>query len=146
MSEERLASVLREFVDAVNKKDVEKALSYFQDDASYQAVEGTFKGKSEIKRYLTWATQNSSNHKLTDAGIGLLVKGNTVVYENDLEGTYEGKKFVVREVSIVEFKDEKFQSVRGVSDRVSLLKQLTKGWMATRTVNSIVNTMEKGLH
>lgn len=146
MSEERLASVIREFVDAFVKNDVEKALSFFQDDASYQSDEGTFKGKSEIKRYLTWATQNSTNHKMTDAGIGLLVKGNTAVYENDLEGTYEGKRFAVRGVSIVEFKDEKFQSVRGVSDRVSVLKQLTKGWMATRTVNSIVNALEKGLH
>ncbi len=74
MSEERLAGVLREFVDAVNKKDVEKALSCFQDDASYQSVEGTFKGKSEIKRYLTWAIQTASNLKITETGIGLLVR------------------------------------------------------------------------
>lgn len=146
MSEERIASVMREFSEAIAKKDVEKALSYFQDDASWQAEQGTFKGKGEIKRYLTVSFQTVPNLKMTDAGIGLLVKGNTAVYEHDQEGTYEGKKYVVRVVAIVEFKGEKFQNARTVSDRLSMVKQLAKGWWATRTVNSIVNATEKGLH
>jgi hypothetical protein len=83
---------------------------------------------------------------MTDAGIGLLVKGNTAVYEYNMEGTYEGKNFVTRGVCIAEFKGEKFQNVRDVNDRLSLAKQTVKGWMATRTINSIVKAMEKGLH
>jgi ketosteroid isomerase-like protein len=146
MSEEKLASIVHEFNDAFVKRDIEKALSYFQDDASYQGPEGTFRGKSEIKRAMTWESQNIGNLKIIDAGIGLLVKGNTAVYEFDVEGTHEGRKFVTHDVSIAEFKGEKVQSLTTVFDRVSLLKQLTKGWMATRTVNSIVNGLEKGLH
>jgi hypothetical protein len=46
-SEEKIATVMHEFIDAVNKKDVEKAVSCFQDDATWQTAEGTFKGKSE---------------------------------------------------------------------------------------------------
>jgi ketosteroid isomerase-like protein len=146
MSEEKIASVMHEFIDALVKKDVEKALSCFADDASFQTDEGTFKGKSEIKRYLTWLANTVSNHKITEAGIGLLVKGNTVVYESDQEGTYQGRKFGMRVVCIHEFKGEKFQDVRTISDRLSVARQAVKGWMATRAVNSIVNAMEKGLH
>lgn len=147
MSEEKIASVMYEFVEAIVKKDVEKALSCFEDDASWQTNEGTFKGKSEIKRYLTWMNQVVSNPKITEAGIGLLVKGNKAVYESDQEGTYKGEKFGVRTICIHEFKGEKFQNVRTIFDRLSVVEQAAsqEGWFTRRTVNSIVNRVEKGL-
>jgi hypothetical protein len=42
MSEEKIAGIMRELVQALAKKDVEKALSYFADDASWRRNEGTF--------------------------------------------------------------------------------------------------------
>ena len=77
MSEEKIASVMHEFVEALVKLDVEKALSFFTDDASWKTNEGTFKGKSELKRYLTWMAKTVSNPTISEAGIGLLIKGNT---------------------------------------------------------------------
>lgn len=146
MSEEKIASVMHEFVEALVKKDVDKALACFADDASWKTNEGTFKGKSELKRYLTWLANTVSVQKMTEAGIGLLVKGDTAVYESDQEGTYEGTKYGVRVICIHEFKGEKFQNVRTIFDRISIAKQASKGWMTTRTVNAVVNRMEKGLH
>ena len=147
VSEEKIASVMYVFVEAVVKKDVEKALSCFEDDACCETTEGTFKGKSEIRRYLTWfANSKITNFKVTDAGIGLLIKGNTAVYENDQEGIYEGAKFKIRVVNMHEFKGEKFQKVRNIYDRLSVAKQAARGWFARRAVNAIVNAMEKGLH
>jgi ketosteroid isomerase-like protein len=100
------------FVEAVVKKDLEKALSCFEDDAVCETAEGTFKGKSEIRRYLTWfANSKITNFKVTDAGIGLLIKGNTAIYESDQEGIYEGAYCKTRTVSIYEFKGEKIQRV-----------------------------------
>lgn len=146
MSEEKIASVMHEFVDALVKQDVEKALSCFADDASWKTNEGTFKGKSELKRYLAWLARSISIQKMTDAGIGLLVKDNTAVYEIDQEGTYEGAKYQVRVICVHEFKGEKFQDVRTTFDRLSLAKQAANGWFTKRIVNSIVNRSEKGLH
>jgi len=147
-SEEMIATVMHEFIDAVNKRDVERAASYFQDDATWQTAEGTFKGKSEIKRYLTWVNQIVQNSKITETGIRLLVKGNTAVYESDQGGTYKGKEYSVRTICIHEFNGEKFQNVRTIHDRLDILKQTVsaEGWFARRAVNSIINTAEKGLH
>jgi len=146
MSEEKIAGIMREFVQALVKKDVEKALSYFADDASWRTNEGTFNGKSGIKNYLTWMSKTISNPTITEAGIGLLVKGNTAVYESDQEGTFEGTKYGMRVICVHEFKGEKFQNVRTIYDRLSIAKQAAKGLFSTRIVTSIVNQMEKGLH
>ena len=54
MSEERIVSIMHGFIEALVKKDVDQALSYFTDDASWKTNEGTFNGKSEIRHYLTW--------------------------------------------------------------------------------------------
>lgn len=147
-SEEKITSVMHDFIDAVIKGDVERAASYFQDDAIWQTAEGTFKGMSEIKRYLTWVNQTLQNTKIAEAGIGLVVKDNTAVYESDQGGTYKGKEVSVRTVCIHEFNGEKFQNVRTIHDRLDILKQSasTQGWFVRRTVNSIINSAEKGLH
>jgi ketosteroid isomerase-like protein len=145
-SEEKIASVMHVFVEAVVKKDIEKALSCFEDDSVCEVTEGRFKGKSEIRRYLTWfANSKITNFNVAEAGIGLLIKGNTAVYESDQEGTYEGARCKTRTISIYEFKGEKIQRVREVWDRLSLAKQAARGWFARRAVNAIVNAMEKGL-
>lgn len=146
MSEEKIAGIMREFVQALAEKDVEKALSYFADDASWRTNEGTFNGKSEIRNYLTWMSKTVSNPRITEAGIGCLVKGNTAVYESDQEGTYQGAKYGMRVICVHEFKGEKFQNVRTIYDRLSIAKQAAKGWLSESVVNSIVNRMEKGLH
>lgn len=137
---------MHEFVEALVKKDVDKALSCFADDASWKTNEGTFKGKSELKRYLTWLANFVTIQKMTEVGIGLLVKGNAAVYESDQEGTYEGAKYEVRVICVHEFKGEKFQDVRTTYDRLTIVKQTAKGWFTKRIVNSIVNRTEKGLH
>jgi ketosteroid isomerase-like protein len=148
MSEEEMATVMRQFIDAVVKGDVEKAASCFQDDATWQTADGTFKGKSEIKRYLTRVNQTVHNNRITETGIRLLVKGNIAVYESDQGGTYKGKEFAVRTICIHEFNGEKFQNVRTIHDRLAIVQQTVsaEGWFARRAVNSIVNTAEKGLH
>lgn len=148
MPEEKIATVMHEFIDAVVKRDVEGAASCFQDDATWLTSEGTFKGKSEIKRYLTWINQRVQNIKFTETGVGLLVKGNTAVYESDQGGTYKGKEYAVHTICIHEFNGDKFQNVRTVRDRLDIIKQTvsTEGWFARRTVSSLVNAAEKGLH
>jgi len=45
-----------------------------------------------------------------------------------------------------EFTDDKIQEVRTVYDRLLIAKQVAKGWLAKRLVNSIVKQAEKGLH
>jgi predicted SnoaL-like aldol condensation-catalyzing enzyme len=146
MSEKKIEGIMRGFVKAIEEKNVEKALSFLTDDADYVTSEGTFKGKEELRRYLTWGTQTTPNQKVRDTGIGIMVKGNKAVFEHIAEGTYEGTKYEALTMCVYEFSDEKIQHLRTVVDRLSIAKQAAKGWFAKRIMNSIIARAEKGLH
>ena len=147
MSEEKIESVIRAWGAALETKDVEKALSLVADDAVWMNDEGTFKGKEDWKRYLTWLTKGIAEGKFKDTGIGVMVKGNKAVWQYTLEGkTLDGMKFAVPGVCLYEFKNEKIFQHTTIGDRLTLAKQVAKGAIQKRIVNSIVNAAEKGLH
>jgi len=147
MSEEKIESIIRGWRAAIEKADVEKALSFVAEDAVWVANEGTFKGKEEWKRYLTWMAKVNRDLKIKDAGIGVMTKGNKAVSQYTLEAkTLDGMKFEVPGICIYEFKNGKIQKHWSVVDRLSIAKQAAKGTIAKRVVSTIVNRSEKGLH
>ncbi|MBU4257543.1 nuclear transport factor 2 family protein, partial [Patescibacteria group bacterium] len=64
MSKEELVSMMRKFRDALNKKDLEKSLSFFAGDADWLNPNGEFKGKEEIKNYFKWGFEMSPDQKI----------------------------------------------------------------------------------
>ncbi len=147
LSEEKIESVIRAWGAAIESKDIQKALSYVADDAMWMNDEGTFKGKEEWQRYLTWLTNQVAETKFKDTGIGVIVKGNRAVWQFTLEGkTLDGKKFEVPSVCLYEFKNEKIFQHTTISDRLTFAKQVANGAVQKRIVNSMVNAAEKGLH
>ena len=148
MSEEKIVSVIRDFIEAYVKRDVEKMLSLLTEDVFWVQPEGTFKGKEEAKRFLTWDAQITPDVKLRDAGVGIMVKGNKAVWEWVFEGsTPDGRRCrEVPGITVFEFSGEKIQQHRLYFDRLSTLKQMTKGWFEKTVVGFIVNRWEKGLH
>jgi len=73
VSEERIESIVRDFGEAFVKRDVEKMLSFFAEDAVWVSPVGTFKGKEGLRRVLTWDTQVSPTVKSEPSGIGIMV-------------------------------------------------------------------------
>lgn len=146
MSEKNVETLIRDFLDAHMKLDVDGTLSFFAENTVWQTSEGVFKGKPEVKRYLTWLYKMNREIKFKDAGIGLVVKGNKAFYEYMLEGvSYQGMKYETPGVCIYEIDDGKIKQHRILADRLSIAKQAAKGPVQKRVVNSLVNTMEKGL-
>jgi uncharacterized protein (TIGR02246 family) len=145
MSKEELISMMRKFKDAFNKKDLEKTLSFFAEDADWVNPNGEFKGKEEIKNYFTWAFEINPDQKIIESGVKIIAEEDKAVYEHILEGSVEGMKYQILALCIYEFKGDKFQHLRSAYDRLSLAKQLAKGPVAKTAVNSIINRMEKGL-
>jgi ketosteroid isomerase-like protein len=137
MSEQKIESVIRALGAALETKDVEKVLSLVADDAVWMNDEATFKGKEEWKRYLTWLKRQAAEAKFKDTGIGVMVKGNKAP---------DGMNFEVPGVCLYEFKNEKIFQHTTISDRLTLIKQVAKGAVQKRIVNSVVNAAEKGLH
>ncbi len=148
MSEKKLGNIIRDFLDTYFvKRDVEKALSFFAEDAVWVANEGTFKGKEELRRYMIWGIQETPIRKFRDAGVGIIVKGNNVVYEHIEESVMlDGSKWEVPVVCVYEFSGEKIQQHRTYYDRLSVVRQVAKGLIAERVVGTLLKSCEKGLH
>jgi len=146
MAKEEIISIMRNFKDAYNKKDLEEILSFFTEDADWVNPDGVFKGKEEIKSYLKWIFEISPDQKLIESGVKIIAEEDRAVYEHILEGSYEGMKYQILVLCIYEFKGDKIQHVRAAYDRLSLAKQVAKGKIAKTAVNSITKKMEKGLH
>jgi len=143
---ENVETLIRNFLDAHMKLDVDATLSFFAEDTVWQVPEGVFKGKAEVKRYLTWMYKMNREMKFKDAGIGLVVNGNKAVYEYMLEGvSYQGAKYETPGICTYEIDDSKIKQHRILTDRLSIAKQAAKGPVQKRLVNSLVSAMEKGL-
>ena len=123
-----------------------KSLSFLTQDAVLVTPEGTFKGSTEVQKYLTWVKQTTKDYKVTDTGIGILAQGNTAVIEHNVAGTYNGMKWEVPAMCIYEFTGDKIQNMRSFRDRLAIAKQATKGWIPKMVVNSVVKGTVKGLH
>jgi len=154
MSEEKLVSVIRDFVEAIVKRDVEKTLSFLTEDVVWVQPEGIFKGKGEVKRLLTWLPKSFwySQVKIRDTGVGILVRENKAVYEQIIEGvSAHGRTYEAPALSIFEFSGEKIQQYRTLCDRMTLGKQGCGkqgygGWLDRRILGGILDTWEGGLH
>ncbi len=145
MSEEKIESIIRDFVEAYVKGDVEKTLSFLTEDVVWVAPEGTFKGKEELKRLLVWSAQ--STPKIRDTGIGICVKGDKAVYEYLFEGTTpDGRSWrEVPGICVYEFSGERIRQHRAFFDRVAIVKQATRGWLEKKMLNTFINRAERGL-
>ena len=142
---EKIKSKVRDYIDAINKKDTEKAISFFTDDATWTANEGTFKGREELKRYINWMFESLPDITFSDDGIGIIVQENIAVYQHTFEATVEGIKIKVPSICVYKFSGEKCKNHWAYNDRLSSAKQAVTGPIARKAVNTLINRMEKGL-
>jgi ketosteroid isomerase-like protein len=147
LSEETFEGFIRGWLDALERKDIEKALSFIAEDAVWVTNEGTFKGKQEWRQYLTWMEEHEfAVEEFEDAGIGIMVKGNRAVSQYLLKGKIpNGMTFEVPGVCLFEFQDGKIQRHTTIFDRLSLAKQVAKGIAEKEMVHIVVKRAEKGL-
>jgi len=139
-------SIIHNILEAFNKKDLTRMISFFADDAIFIRPEGTFRGKEEIKRYEAWQLSNYSELTLTEKDF--VVEGNKAVLEFISEGTSNragGKKQRLPGMIIFEFRNGKVQEAHEVYDRLLIAQQLANGWLEKKIINAVVNRMGKGL-
>ena len=141
MAEKQIADIMRDFVGSMGERDVEKTLSFFTDDAVWETPMGTFKGKDELRRYLSAETMQ--NLKTTECGNGIIVEGNKSFFEHVISGTYQGQRGEVLAMCAYEFSDDKIKALRTTFDRLSLAQQTAKGWLPKWLVNFIAKQTEK---
>lgn len=145
MTEVEVKGIMRDFVKVIEQGDVEKALGFLTDDVTYSIPQGSFKGKEEARRLLTWMTQTVSDIKVIESGVGIIAAENKAVFEHDMEGSIEGQRVKYLSMCAYEFKDGKIHALRTVFDRLTIAQQAATGWFARMAVNGIVKQMRKGL-
>ncbi|NVM47047.1 MAG: nuclear transport factor 2 family protein, partial [Candidatus Lokiarchaeota archaeon] len=118
MSKEELIDMMQKFKDAYNKKDLEKTLSFFAEDAVFINPNGEFKGKEKIRNYFKWVFEINSDQKIIESGVKIIAEEDKAVYEHILEGIVEGMKYQILALCIYESKGDKFQHVRSTYDRL----------------------------
>jgi len=143
MSNEKIASIMRDFGQTMAKGDVEKTLSFFTEDAVWVCPNGTFKGKDELRRYFSAAAESMQDMTVTETGNGIIVEGNKAFFEHVIAATVQGRRAEVLAMCAYEFSDGKIKEVRSAFDRLSLAQQAAKGWLPKILINFIVKQMEK---
>lgn len=138
-------AVLRDFTHSLERRDLEKALSFFSPDAVYVSPSGEFRGTAEIRRYLGWMFETNSDLKIEASGIGILAAGNKAAFEHTIRGTFQGKKWELPMLCTYELGEGKIRRISTAYDRLAMAKQVAKGWMAQRAVAAILKGSEKGL-
>ena len=145
MSDEQIVNMMRDSFKAMENGDVETGISSWAEDGVWITPEGTFQGKEEVKRYLTWMAEFVKDMKITETGNGIIVQGEKAIVEHIISGTIQGKGVEVLAMCAWEFNDGKIQRISTTMDRLSMAKQAAKGWLARWFVNIIVKQAEKGL-
>ncbi len=146
MGDDRLANVMRGFVKALEEKDADKALSFLAPDVVQVTPNGTFKGTAEVRRYLRWMFDTNSELSVEDAGVGIVTMGNKAAFEHTIRGVIQGRRWELPMVCTYQFAEDKVMRIVTAYDRLALAKQVAKGWMAQRAINSVVSASEQGLH
>jgi len=92
MNEEKIASIMHELIESLEAADVEKSLSFFSEDGVWANPNGTFKGKKELRRYLTNSAQLMRDMKISETGNKIIVQGNKSFFEHVVAVTIRWRK------------------------------------------------------
>jgi ketosteroid isomerase-like protein len=144
VSEEELKTAIRGLNQAFEKKDLDRMLSFYADNATLIAPEGTFDGKDQIRRYWSWQTQLLSEG--TSKEMDMIVQGEELAAVHMIGATMtNGRKWKTPVSCIYKFTGSKIQHHKLYFDRLSIAQQAAKGWFPKRVIGSVAGQMEKGL-
>ena len=144
MTEEK-RKIVREFLAEYEKRNMEKALAYLTDTASWVTPVAKYEGKDEVRRYLAWEFETVPSLTINETGAGLMIEGNQALIEHTLAGTVRGEPCQWLAMCAYEFGDGKIQEVRTVYDRLTLVQQSTTGWLESKIVDAVASQTESGL-
>jgi hypothetical protein len=115
----------------------------FADGGEFTAAPGTFRGTAEVCRFLEWDASLSPTTIVRDSGVGVVVAGQTAVWERVISLTYKNVPYEECSVAIVAF-DEDGLITAFRSYKLAVLDQITSklpgpyGWVMKKIVGYLV--------
>jgi uncharacterized protein (TIGR02246 family) len=145
VSEEEQKIAIRGLNQAFEKKDFDKMLSFYAEDATLLVPEGKFVGKDQIRRWWEWMIQPMSEG--TSEEIDMMAEGDGLAAAHTIGFTMtNGARWKTPIACHYKFTGPKIQRHTLYYDRLSIAQQAAKGWFPKRIIGSVVGQMEKGLH
>jgi uncharacterized protein (TIGR02246 family) len=143
MSIEENARILRDLHAAINKRDLDKAMSFFADDARYITMpSGTCNSKDEIRKYFEKLMKAYEKFNMRETRPPV-VSGDTATHEYMVDAKLKGgPEGSVSAVAIAEFRNGRITQLRNYVDKLEAAKQLAKGTLAKRTVGAVAKRVE----
>jgi ketosteroid isomerase-like protein len=143
VSEEDQKTAIRGLNQAFEKKDLDRVLSFYAEDATLVVPEGTFDGKGQIRQWWGWQIQQLSQG--TSEEIDMMAEGDEIAAAHVIGATLtNGAKWKTPIACFYKFTGPKIQRHRMYYDRLSIAQQAATG-EAKGIIGSVTAQMEKGL-
>ncbi len=146
MSDVTIEGLVRQAMDVINTNDVDKILDLFAEDGLWRTPSGLFKGKAELRKFVTWITETMKDNNLAETGAGVMIKGRNAMVEHIQTGFIEGDPIRFLSMCAYEFDDnDKIRQLTTIYDRLAMAEQAADRWLEKTVVHSVVNKVQEGL-
>ena len=141
------ADLMREFVECLESRKADKALSLCTEGITWETPMGTFKGAESMKRYINWIGEVLDDVKFTESGNGVVEQGDKAFFEHTISGIMQGEKISYLAICSYEFEGDKISRLRTAFDRLTIAEQASSNqFIPKKLVNTIIGQMQKGLN
>lgn len=141
---EKIKEVAKELDDSMERKDVEKVLTFFSDQCSIDMLDMTLTGKEGVRRWLEWLF--STIDEINFEPVTIMVDGNIFFEEFILKGTLKnGVKVESKQSEVLEYRDYKVENLRLYFDRLDFAEVIGDGPIKRKLIKMVRNTSLKKL-
>lgn len=140
----RIKDVAKEFDSVVERKDLERAMSYFSERCEIEMLGLTLEGKEGAKKWLEWLF--STFKEISFEPVTIMIDENTFFEEFVITGELKNGVMVTsKQAEVLVYKDYKIKSLRLYFDRMDFAEVMGKGPIKRTLIKMIKNASLKDL-
>ena len=131
----KIKKVAKDLDDAVERHDIESALSCFLEDCEVEIFGIILSGKDHLRKALNWLYEKIGEIKFDP--IVIIVNDDVFFEEFILKGFKNGKRFEFKAAEVLIYKDYKVKTIRLYFDRLQIAKVISEGFFEKIILNII---------
>lgn len=108
--DEKIKTIIRSYISSFEEKNVEKVLSYFTEDASWNTPQFNINGKNKIEEYILWLFENIEDINFIQDGIGIMVNEDKAVCQNIVKAKIGETRVKIPTMFIFRLRNNKFSN------------------------------------
>ncbi|MEA2071238.1 MAG: nuclear transport factor 2 family protein, partial [Asgard group archaeon] len=122
----KIKEVAMDLDDALEQRDVKKAVNCFSDDCEIEFLGVLLKGKKGVEKWIRWIFSNVVDIRFVPQVI--LIDNDTFFEEFSIEATLlNGKRIITKQAEVLIFENHKIKSLRLYMDRLDFADSIING-------------------